>query len=132
MLRTFPIFVAMLAMVLTGCKTDSESAMSDMADKQKDLVKILKGVKDKDSAMAAKTKILGLAKDMSEMVAKLDKKKANEAEMTKAAEKYKPELEKTGKEIQGEMERISKIPDAIGPIMEGMMALGGSGMGLNP
>jgi hypothetical protein len=103
-----------------------------MADKQKEIVSILKGVKDKDSAMAAKTKLIGVAKDMSELAAKWDKKKMNEAEMNKAMEKYKPEMEKTGKEMQAEMERISKIPEAMGPIMEGMMSLGTAGMGMHP
>jgi uncharacterized lipoprotein NlpE involved in copper resistance len=132
MSRPFTVLAAVLMFALVGCKSESEKAASDMADKQKEIVSILKGVKDKDSAMAAKTKLIGVAKDMSELTAKWDKKKMNEAEMTKAMEKYKPEMEQNGKEIRAEMERISKLPDAMGPIMEGMMSLGTAGMGMHP
>ena len=132
MSRAFTILTALLMLGLVGCKSEPEKAASDMADKQKEIVSILKGVKDKDSAMAAKTKLIGVAKDMSELTAKWDKKKMNEAEMNKAMEKYKPEMEQTGKEMQAEMERISKIPEAIGPIMEGMMSLGTAGAGMHP
>jgi len=132
MSRPFAVLAAVLMFALVGCKSEPEKAASDMADKQKEIVSILKGVKDKDSAMAAKTKLIGVAKDMSELTAKWDKKKMNEAEMNKAMEKYKPEMEKTGKEMQAEMERISKLPDAMGPVMEGMMSLGTAGAGMHP
>jgi len=55
MRRLLPVFVGCLVLVLfAGCKSESESAISDMVDKQKEVVKILKTVKDKDSALAAK------------------------------------------------------------------------------
>jgi hypothetical protein len=132
MARTVAVFAAFLMLGLVGCKSEPEKAASDMADKQKEIVSILKGVKDKDSAVAAKAKLQAVAKDMSELAAKWDKKKLKDAEMDKAMEKYKPEMEQSGKELRAEMERISKIPEAMGPIMEGMMSMGTSGMGLEP
>jgi hypothetical protein len=132
MSRPFAVLAAVLMFTLVGCKSEPEKAASDMADKQKEIVSILKGVKDKDSAMAAKTKLIGVAKDMSELTAKWDKKKMNEAEMNKAMEKYKPEMEQTGKEMRAEMERIFKIPGAMEPVMEGMASIGTGGMAMHP
>jgi hypothetical protein len=130
MARALPIFVAMIALCFAGCKSESESAVSDMADKQKDLVKILKGVTDKDSAVAAKAKIQAVGKDMSALMAKMDKKKVDDAEMKKISEKYKAQMEQTGKEMMAEMERIGKIPGAIEPVSEGMMSMSGIGLGI--
>jgi hypothetical protein len=86
MSRTAPriAFIAVTAMtlLLAGCKNDSESAISNAVDYQKDMVKILKGVTDQASAVAAKDKLQALGKKMSEFGAKMDKTKPNDAEMT--------------------------------------------------
>ena len=132
MSRHIAVLIAVLMLGLLGCKSYSEKAASDVVDKQQEVVKILKGVTDKDSAMAAKTKLIGVAKDMSELASKWDKKKLKEDEMTKAMDKYKADMEQNHKDIQTEMERISKIPEAIGPIMEGMMSVTTSGAGMHP
>jgi repressor of nif and glnA expression len=125
----------MLALCFAGCKSESEAAISDMADKQKEMVKILKGVTDKDSAVAAKSKLQALGKDMGEIATRMDKKKVDEAEMKKLSEKYKPQMEQSGKDLMAEMERIAKIPGAQEAISEGMASMGsamGSGMGMKP
>jgi len=55
-------FVALLMLSIMGCKSESEAAASDIADKQQEMVKILKSVKDKDSAVVAKGKLEALGK----------------------------------------------------------------------
>jgi peptidoglycan hydrolase CwlO-like protein len=138
MQRFLPIVVAMLGLCLVGCKSESEAAAANIAGKQQEMVKILKGVTDKDSAVAAKGKLEALGKEMGELAAKLDKKKANDAEMQKAMDKYKPEMEQANKDIRAEMERIAKIPGAMEPLMQGLMGMGaglggpGGGMGMRP
>jgi repressor of nif and glnA expression len=125
----------MLALCFAGCKSESEAAISDMADKQKEMVKILKGVTDKDSAVAAKPKLQALGKEMGEIATRMDKKKMDEAEMKKLGEKYKPQMEQTGKDLMAEMERIAKIPGAQEAISEAMMSMGsamGMGAGMKP
>ena len=128
--RIASITFAAIALLLAGCKNDSESAISGVVDQQKEMVSILKGVTDKASAVAAKDKLQALGKKMSEFGAKMDKKKSNDAEMTKAVEKYKPELAQAQKDMQSEMERIAKIPGAMEPLIAAMSGLdvGGSGM----
>lgn len=120
MSRFLPLCGLLVALCLTGCKNDSESALSDVTDKQKEIVKVLKGVTDKSSAVAAKAKLQDIGKEMTELGAKMDKKKSNDAEMTKAVEKYKPEMEQAQKDIVAEMARIEKIPGAIQPVSEGL------------
>ncbi len=113
---------------IMGCKSESEAAASDIADKQQEMVKILKSVKDKDSAVVAKGKLEALGKDMGELAAKMSKKKSNDPDMQKAMEKYKPQMDQAAKDIHTEMERIGNIPEARDTVMEGLM---GMGMGIN-
>jgi hypothetical protein len=135
MSRALPIFVAMIALCFAGCKSESEAAVSDMADKQKELVKILKGIKDKDSAVAAKPKLQAVAKDMGDLMKKMSDKKLDEAEMKKISEKYKADMEQTQKDLMTEMMRIAQIPGAQEPVGEAMSSMGsamGGGMGMRP
>jgi hypothetical protein len=135
MSRAFPIFVAMIALCFAGCKSESEAAVSDMSDKQKELVKILKGITDKDSAVAAKPKLQAIAKDMGELIKKMSQKKTDEAEMKKISEKYKAQMEQTQKDLMTEMMRIGQIPGAAEPVGEAMSSMGsamGSGVGMHP
>ena len=67
MSRVYLSLAVLLLITVSGCKNDSEAAMSDLIDKQKDTVKILKGVTDKDSAVAAKAKLEALAKEVTEI-----------------------------------------------------------------
>jgi uncharacterized protein YlxW (UPF0749 family) len=114
----------LLLITISGCKNDSESVMSEMIDKQKDMLKILKGVTDKDSAAAAKSKLEALNKEAVEAMSKFDKKKLNSEELKKASEKYKAEEEATTNAIREEMQRIAKIPGAIHALGGGLMGGG--------
>jgi hypothetical protein len=119
------VYIGLVVMLvaLSGCKNDSESAMSEMISKQKDMLKILKGITDKDSAIAAKPKLEALQKEARASLSKYDKQKINEDQIKKAAEKYKSEEEEIRNEIMAEMRRIVKIPGAA-------QAIGGSAMSM--
>ena len=115
--------LVVLLVALSGCKNDSEAAMSSMIDKTKEVVKILKDIKDKDSAVAAKPKLEALNKEMNEITSKISSKKFNEEEMKKAEEKYKAEGKEAFEAMFAEMTRIAQI-DGAG------QALGGGPMGM--
>lgn len=130
MSRVYVSLAVLLLITVSGCKNDSEAAISDVVSKQKDVVKILKGVTDKDSAVAAKSKLESLAKEVTELGKKYGSKTARTDEMKKAEEKYKPEMEQTQKEMEVEMKRVAQIPGAMEPIGEGIMTLATSFTGL--
>jgi len=127
MLRGLPlVIVAMICVCLSGCKNDSEAAMSGMIDKIKDMTKILKDVKDKDSAIAAKPKLEALNKEMNEFMSQMMNKKVNEEEAKKASEKYKAEGEAAMNAWTAEMTRIAGIPGASQALGAGL-PMGGFG-----
>ena len=130
--RIYLSLAAALMLIVSGCKNDSESAMSSMVDKMKEIGSILKGVKDKDSAAAAKPKLESIYKEMVENMNQYSKKKPNEEEMKKAGEKYKAEFEEAMKTVVSEQTRIAQIPgagDALGGPMGGFGYFGFSGFG---
>jgi len=126
MSRVYLSLALLLLVAVSGCKNESEAAISDVVSKQKDVVKILKGVTDKDSAVAAKGKLEALSKEVAEIGKKYSNKTARTDEMKKAEEKYKPEMEQTQKEMEAEIKRVALIPGAMEPIGEGMMTLASS------
>jgi hypothetical protein len=121
--------IAVVSIVLTGCKSEAESAMSDMVDKQKEIVKVLKGVKDKESAAAAKPKLESLGKEMEKVADRLGKVKDQE-EQKKTTEKYKTEFEQVSKDMFAEMMRISQIPGAAEELSAAFMGAPGFGDGM--
>jgi len=130
MRRLLPVFVGCLVLVLfAGCKSESESAISDMVDKQKEVVKILKTVKDKDSALAAKAKLDAMQKDMKDLETRMSKAKPSDAEQKSLEKKYAPELEQATKDMMAEMQRIMMNPE-LAPALAGggFGGFGGGGM----
>jgi hypothetical protein len=126
--RLIPAVAAVLiALVLTGCKSDEEKAMSAIVDHQKKTVEILKTVTDVPSAKAAKEKLAALRKETEEYGKSLEKgkegKTPDEATMKKLVEKYQPQMEQAQKDLAAERMRIMKIPGAS-------EALGGNFFGL--
>jgi hypothetical protein len=124
----FGLIVLMLA--LNGCKSEVETAMSEMVDKFKEVTQILKGVTDKNSAIAAKAKIEAVGRDMEALAKKYNNKVARTDEMKKAEEKFKPQMEQAVKEMTAEAQRIGNIPGAAEPIQSALMALGTKMQGL--
>jgi uncharacterized coiled-coil DUF342 family protein len=122
------ISLVVLLVTLSGCKNESESAMSSIVDKFKEMASVLKDVKDKDSAVAAKPKLEALSKEMNEVMTKMTSKKLNDEEFKKASEKYRPEAEEAMKTLEAEGKRIAQIPGAAEAL--GSSAFGfGMGMG---
>ena len=119
----------LLCLHLTGCKNDAEKQMSELTDKQKEVVTVLKSVTDKDSAKAANTKLKAIAKDMSAILERAKTTHPSADEQKRLIEKYKPEQEQAAKDIQTEAQRIGKIQGGAGlELMEGLMAIGSVGM----
>jgi hypothetical protein len=118
----------LLILNLAGCKNDAEKQMSDLTDKQKEVVSVLKSVTDKDSAKAADVKLKAIAKDMSAILERAKTTNPSADEQKRLIEKYKPEQEQAAKDIQTEAQRIGKIPGAGLELMDGLMEVGSVGM----
>jgi hypothetical protein len=125
---TYGVFMLTLGLVLglAGCKSEAEKQVSDLTSKQKDMVSVLKTVKDKDSAKAANVKLKTIAADLTATFEKMKKTNPSQEEQKRLMEKYKTEQEQTGKDIQAEMARISQNPELSMELMEGMMAISSS------
>ena len=117
-----------LALLATGCKSDAEKRMSEMTAKQKEMIAVLKGVTNVDSAKAANAKIKDIAKDVQSILERAKGVQTTEAERKQLAEKFKPEQQQISKDAQAELERISKIPGASMELMEGLMQLSTAGL----
>src|SRR4051812_36039580 len=109
----YAMFVLTLGLALAGCKSEAEKQMSDVIDKQKDLLSVLKGVTDKDSAKAADVKLKAIAKDMSAMFDKMKQVRASQDEQKRIVEKFKPDQEKLQKDMEAETKRISAHPEWV-------------------
>jgi len=128
-MRLLSTTLLLLALVLSaGCKSEAEQRMSELTAKQKEMIAVLKGVTDVESAKAANTKIKAIAKDVQDLIERSKGLKTTEAERTRLSEKYKPEQQQISKDAQAEMQRIAKIPGAGMELMEGLMELSSAGM----
>jgi peptidoglycan hydrolase CwlO-like protein len=113
MFRTLAVACIAVTIVSIGCdsKPTHDSLAKDMIGKMKEMVEVLKGVKDEASAKAAKPKLEGLKKEVDALKAEADKMPKPSAEDEKKLnEKYEPELEKLMGELAGEMIRIGSDP----------------------
>jgi hypothetical protein len=102
--------------------------MSELTAKQKDMIAVLKGVTDVESAKAANTKIKQIATDVQGILERSKGLQTTEAERTRLSEKFKPEQQQISKDAQAEMQRIAKIPGASMELMEGLMQLSTAGL----
>ena len=114
--------LALCAGVLTaGCdsKPSGHEAMADqMVAKMGEMVDVVKGIKDEQSAKAARPKMQALKKDVDELKGKAEKLgKAPAATERKMKEKHEKELQRLMGEMQAEMMRIIKDPN-IAPHMK--------------
>jgi len=118
-----------LTLLCPGCtKSEAERQFSDMTDKQKEVVTILKTVNDPESAKAANEKIKAVATDVQQILKRSKGTKTTEAERKQLAEKYKPQLQQASKDAQAELQRIAKIPGASMELMDGLMQLSTAGV----
>ena len=120
----FPSRVCLLALfLLAGCDSRSphEAIADDMVAKMRQMVDVMKGVKDEDSAKAAKPKVQALAKELDELKAKSDKlgKPSPETEK-KLKEKHEKEVEQLTGDLLKEMMRVGMDPK-LAPHMQDVM-----------
>jgi hypothetical protein len=111
--RTLAVTCLALVFAAAGCDTrpTHESIRKDAVAKMKEIVAIMKDVKDEKSAKAARPKLEAAKKELDAMKAEDDALPKISAEEDKRLDdKYNPEVEKVMKEIMTEGERISKDP----------------------
>jgi TPP-dependent 2-oxoacid decarboxylase len=129
-MRLLPTTVLLtLALITSGCnKSDAEQQMSDMTAKQREIVTVLKDVKDVESAKAANIKVKAIAADIQKILERSKTTKSTQEEQKRIVEKYKPQQQEITKEAQAELQRISQIPGASMELMEGFMAVSTAGL----
>ena len=122
MLRAFAVACVALAIVSTGCdsKPTYESLRKDGIATMKEMIEVLKGVKDEASAKAAKPKLDALGKKMETLEAESNKvEKPSAEEQKKLDEKFQEDMFKLVGELATEIDRIGSDPKLVavlGPI----------------
>ena len=117
------LVLSMLFVVGCDTKPTHESITKDMLGQMKEMVEVLKGVKDEASAKAAKPKLEALKKEFDAMKDEADKMPAPSADVEKKMkEKFEPELEKLRNELVTEMTRIGSDPK-LAAQLEGAMSM---------
>ena len=112
---TLSLLVPLLIAAITfGCdRGENHEAVADaqVATLRK-LVDVVKGIKDEESAKAARPKLLALKKETDELKAKADKLGAvSAATDRRMTEKHEKELQRLQSEMQVEMMRIIQDPN---------------------
>ena len=119
-----PLCLALcVTIAAAGCdsKSGHEAVADQMVAKMQEMVDVVKGITDEQSAKAAKPKMQALKKDVDELKAKADKMgPAPAAAERRMKEKHGKELERLMGEMQTEMMRIIKDPN-IAPHMRETM-----------
>jgi cytochrome c556 len=106
---------------VSGCKRNHESVIKDSMTSMKELVDVLKNVKDEDSAKAAVSKIESIAKDMKALSEEAKKMGEPSKEVNADLEKkYKADMEKITNDLSKEMMRIMMNDKLAGPISKAM------------
>jgi hypothetical protein len=110
--------------LLAGCDSRSphEAIADDMVGKMRQMVDVMKGVKDEDSAKSAKPRVQALAKELDELKAKSDKlgKPSPETEK-RLKEKHEKEVEQLTGDLLKEMMRVGMDPK-LAPHMQDVMS----------
>jgi hypothetical protein len=122
---TLGVFALSLVFLASGCGDSPDSVMKDMVNLTKEFADVMGGIKDKDSAEKAKSKLEDLATKMEKVaerarkIGKLDKNKREILE-----KKYKPELEETKKKL-GSSQAKGAIPlEAVEEIASATLKFG--------
>lgn len=100
--------VAVLGLVLAGCKDSHEKVISDSVSKMKEVVAVMKTVTDEASAKSAAPKIQALGDDMKKIKDRMDKLgKPSDSEDKRLQAKYEKELREVTSDLMKESMRIS-------------------------
>jgi hypothetical protein len=116
-----PAIVA-LAMVIGGCGKSHESIRKDAMGKMKDMVDVLKTVKDDASAKAAATKLKEITADIKKLKEQDDALgKLSKEEEQKLDKQMEPEMKPIQDQMTAEMKRIAQLnPALMMPLMDAM------------
>ncbi|HSI36616.1 MAG: hypothetical protein ACAI43_03590 [Phycisphaerae bacterium] len=116
------LVVLSLALVVAGCKSEHEKAMSNMIDKIKEITSVMKGITDQASAKAAAPKLKTLGEELKAMGEQAQKmKQPSPEEEKKLKEKYEKELTTAMTDLQKEASRVMPFAAAeIGAAMQGI------------
>ncbi len=125
MKKTLWMVVLMVgAMGVVGCSDSREKVTEDGLDLMEEMVGVLEGVTDKESAEEAKPKLEELNKEGEELKARAEKlgdpSKEEEKELE---EKYGEQMKEVFGKMMAQMARLSAKPEAmavIGDSMSGM------------
>lgn len=109
--------VVFLTAGFVGAAEDNpEALVKELLANEKETVQVLKSVKDKASAEAAKPKLVELQKRMTESVEKLEKleawAKAHPDQAKELQKKFEGERKTLRQDVITESERISRLPEA--------------------
>lgn len=112
MTRAFTLAsVMLLAACLSGCGDTHESLAQEQVSAMKDMVATLEGVKDVDSARAAKPRLKALSERMNKINEKMSKLKMPTEAQRKAMEaKHGQEMEQLMQKFVGAAMRIQFNP----------------------
>ena len=109
------VSVFALALLVAGCKSDEEKAISGSIDKMNEMTNVLKTIKDTDSAKAAAPTLQAIAKDLKEYQTKMKSMPPSEAEDKKLKEKYEAPMKEAMNNFMQEMMRVGMNPSLITP-----------------
>jgi len=111
-----------LALVVAGCKSEHEKAMSNMIDKVKEITAVMKGITDQASAKAAAPKLKTLGEELKALGEQAQKmKQPSPEEEKKLKEKYEKDLMAAMTDLQKETMRVMPFAAAeIGAAMQGI------------
>lgn len=130
-IRAMMVVLAMSLMVLGGCSRDPEDVAEDAVDNMNELVEVLEGVTDVESAKAAVDEVKELMTKQMELAKEGNEGDWTEEEMKAAKEKYNAVGEAVGKAIDAQIERIQKAsPEAAQIITKAMSEATMKGMGI--
>jgi uncharacterized coiled-coil DUF342 family protein len=114
------------AVVIIGCesKSDHEAITDEMVAKLREMVDVVKGIKDEQSAQAARPKMVALKKDTDALKAKADQMgNASPAAERRIKEKHEKELRRLNEEMQVELMRIIQDPNIAPHMREAVQGL---------
>jgi hypothetical protein len=120
------VCVLFLLAATAGCdsKSGHEAVADDIVVKMQEMLGVVKGITDEQSAKAARPKMVALKKDVDELKARADKMgKASAATERRMQEKHGKELQRLTGEMQTEMMRIIQDPKIAPHMRETMQGL---------
>ena len=112
-----------VALCVAGCdsKPTHDSVAHESMDKMKEMVEVLKTIKDEASAKAARPKMEKIKKEMDEIKKKADALGEPPADVKKKLqEEHKAEMEKLFGEMMQEMMRIGMDPKLAPHVKDAM------------